>query len=113
IGAESYRFPEIYVAAYETGTKPLVDVVTGLLRRHAALGAVRATRYDLAALAFLSLVVGGPARLAAAGAPLSDRAIEARVAFNVELFLRGVAAPAKTKGRRRSAAAATRNGRLQ
>lgn len=113
VGAESYRFPDLYAAAYETGTRPLVEVLTALLRRHAALGALRATRYDLAALAFMSLVVGGPARLAAAGAPLSERAIEKRVAFNVALFLRGVLAHRPETARRRAVAARPHRGRLQ
>src|SRR3546814_8721885 len=43
-----------------------------------------------AATAFLSLVVGGPARLIVAGNVLDDAELEARIRFAVGLFLRGV-----------------------
>lgn len=90
INAESYRFPEIFAAAYEQATVPLIEFLADVLRRHRAKGAVTVTRPRMASAVFLSMVVGGPARLLATGNRLDPRGLEERIAFGVRLFLNGV-----------------------
>jgi hypothetical protein len=48
------------------------------------------TEPQRAATAFLSLVVGGPARIIVSGNKLDDREIETHIRFAVGLFLRGI-----------------------
>lgn len=90
INAESYRFPEIFTAAYEQATAPLITFLAQLLRRHRARGAISVARPEMAAMVFLSMVVGGPARVIASGNRLSPREIEDRIVFSVGLFLNGI-----------------------
>lgn len=97
INAESYRFPEIFTAAYEQATLPLVEFLADVLRRHRAKGTVSIARPRMAAAAFLSMVVGGPARLLTTGNRLDPRDLEDRITFGVTLFLDGVRAR-KTDG---------------
>jgi TetR/AcrR family transcriptional repressor of mexJK operon len=40
INTESYRFPEIFAQAFEQGTRPTIDFLANLLRRHMQAGAV-------------------------------------------------------------------------
>jgi TetR/AcrR family transcriptional repressor of mexJK operon len=90
INAESYRFPDIFTAAFEQGTKPVVVFLAALFRRHAALGTINVARCEMAASAFLSLVVGGPVRVIVSGNRLEPADLEDRIAFSVKLFLDGV-----------------------
>jgi AcrR family transcriptional regulator len=87
--AESYRFPEVFALAYERGTKPMVDFLAEVLRRHAATGALDIEDPERTSRAFLSLVVGGPARAIATGTVIPKEELEQRVRFSVRLFLRG------------------------
>lgn len=97
INAESYRFPEIFTAAYEQATMPLIEFLADVLRRHRAQGTVSIARPRMAAAVFLSMVVGGPTRLIATGNRLDPRDLEDRITFGVRLFLNGVRAR-KTDG---------------
>lgn len=90
INTESYRFPEIFMAAYERGAGPIVAFVAQQLRRHAEPGSTAHSDPEMAAAAFMSQVVGGPVRFAVSGNFLSDRQIEKRLAFTVKLFIEGV-----------------------
>lgn len=90
INAESYRFPEIFTAAYEQATMPLIEFLEDVLRRHRAKGAVSIARPKMAAAVFLTMVVGGPARILATGNRLDARDLEERIAFGVRLFLNGI-----------------------
>lgn len=90
INAESYRFPEIFTAAYEQATAPLIDFLAQVLRRHRAKGTIGGTRPRMAAMVFLTMVVGGPARVIASGNRLDPREIEDRIVFSVRLFLNGI-----------------------
>jgi TetR/AcrR family transcriptional regulator, mexJK operon transcriptional repressor len=90
IAAESFRFPDIFTIAYEQGTMPIVTFVADLLRRYQDSGAIRVKRPQMAAYAFLSLVVGGPARAIATGRNFDPDEMEERIVFSVELFLNGI-----------------------
>jgi len=90
INTESYRFPEIFVEAYERGARPIIVFIADQLRRHAAPGSIAASNPEQAAAAFMSEVVGGPVRFAVSGNFMSERKIEERIAFTVRLFIEGV-----------------------
>ena len=81
VNAESYRFPEIFDQSFEQGTRPTLQYLADLLKRHAAKGQVRIEDADIAAAVFLSMVIGGPIRTAVHGRPIHiamQRAGEAR-----------------------------------
>lgn len=90
INTESYRFPQIFTTAYERGTGAVIAFLADLLRRHDSAGAVCVDKPDMAAIVFMSMVVGGPVRIIVSGNPLSQQEIDDRIAFSVRLFLNGV-----------------------
>jgi TetR/AcrR family transcriptional repressor of mexJK operon len=92
LNAEAYRFPEIFEWATERGSRPMSVLLADLLRRHAALGRIEVESPEHAAIAFLSMVVGGPARLLQAGGRIDDARLEEMVGMAVRLFLRGALA---------------------
>lgn len=89
LNTESYRFPEIFDVAYEQGSRPTILYLADLLRRHAESGGVRVEDSEIAAAAFLSMVVGGPLRVITLGGVIDDAALEARIRICVRLFLDG------------------------
>lgn len=89
LNAEAYRFPEIFEWAVERGSQPMNALLADLLRRHAVLGHIEVGSPDRAAPVFLSMVVGGPARLLQAGGRIDEAQLEDSVRFAVRLFLRG------------------------
>jgi AcrR family transcriptional regulator len=92
LNAESYRFPDIFNLAYEQGTRPMIDFIADVLRRRSERGELAIDEPARAAAVFLSMVVGGPARLIGAGGRMSEAEIEERVRFSVRLFLNGARA---------------------
>ena len=90
INTESYRFPEIFLLAYERAAKPVVAFLADLLRRHDSAGAIGPDGHEMAARMFMSMVVGGPVRIIVSGNTLSQDEIDARIHFAVRLFLNGV-----------------------
>jgi TetR/AcrR family transcriptional repressor of mexJK operon len=90
LSAQSYRFPELFNAAFEEGTGPTIGFLTDLLVRYSRLGEINVTEPRRAATAFLSVVVGGPARVIVSGNRLDATEVEAHIRFAVDLFLRGV-----------------------
>jgi len=89
LSAESYRFPEIFNRAFEQSTKPTIDFLAAVLRQHNAAGTTDVTDPERAASAFMSLVVGGPTRIAVSGNKIDKVELEARIRFSVRLFLNG------------------------
>lgn len=87
--AVSVSMPEI--AAYNTrmGTEPTLAYLADLFRRRLLPADAPEPEADEAALAFLHLVVGGPASTAAWGVELNDEAIERHTRYCVRLFLHG------------------------
>ncbi len=88
--AESNRFPEMFTSAYKQATKPLVDFLVGVLRRHAAAGQINLDDPERTAATFLTMAVGGPSRLIATGSNLTAEELEERVRFSVRLILKGL-----------------------
>jgi TetR/AcrR family transcriptional regulator, mexJK operon transcriptional repressor len=92
INTESYRFPEIFVMAYEQNTRPVVEFLAGLLQRETAAGTLAVTDPTRAATVFLSMVVSGPVRVIVSGNRLTRAEIDDRLQFAIRLFLDGARA---------------------
>ncbi|MEO6093324.1 MAG: TetR/AcrR family transcriptional regulator [Novosphingobium sp.] len=90
LAAQSHRFPDLFNAAFTRGAGPTIAFLVDLFARHQARGGICVPEPERAAVAFLSLVVSGPARIIVSGNPLSDEEIEARIGFGVGLFLNGI-----------------------
>lgn len=90
LGAQSYRFPELFNVSFEQGAGPTVVFLTDLFQKYTAQGAITVTEPRRAATAFLSLVAGGPTRLIVSGNKLEEAELERHIRFAVRLFLTGV-----------------------
>jgi len=90
LGAQSYRFPELFNIAFEEGAGPVIEVLCRLFAAYGARGEISVAEPARAAAAFLSLVVGGPARIIVSGNVMSEAEITERIHFAVGLFLNGV-----------------------
>lgn len=87
---ESYRMPEIGVYNYRRGSRQTVAYLVDLFRRRLDPDASRPVDAEDAALFFLTLVMGGPARLTSWGEALDAAAMREHAHYCVELFLRGL-----------------------
>jgi TetR/AcrR family transcriptional regulator, mexJK operon transcriptional repressor len=85
--AEANRMPEISAYTYEQGTKLTIDYLADLLQRRLAIDVLQARD---AALAFLYLVVGGPANSAAWGVPVDLADVHRHARYCVRIFLYGM-----------------------
>lgn len=88
--AESGRMPEIGQFTHKQGTAPTLAYLKDLLEHRA-----RTERFDLsdpdqAALAFLYLVVGGPASMTAWGITLAPSEVDRHTRYCVRLFMHGL-----------------------
>ncbi len=92
LSAQSYRFPELFRAAYEEGAGPTINFLSDLFLRYSREGKINVTDPHRAATAFLSLVVGGPSRLITSGSTVDEREIEQHIRFTINLFLTGIRA---------------------
>lgn len=92
--AVSANMPEIAAHNTRTGTEPTLAYLADLFRRRLLPANAPEAEADEAALAFLHLVVGGPASTAAWGVQLNDDEMERHTRYCVRLFLHG-ALPAK------------------
>ncbi len=90
LNAEAPRFPDIFDRFYNKAAKPTVDFLATLLRRAAESGDVISEDPDAAALAFMSMVIGAPARIIVAGSAIAPAELDKRIRFSVRLFLNGV-----------------------
>ena len=90
LSAQSYRFPELFTAAFEEGAGPTISFLRDLFARYTAQGQIKVTEPQRAATAFLSVVVGRPARVIVSGNKLDDAELERHIRFAVDLFLNGV-----------------------
>jgi TetR/AcrR family transcriptional regulator, mexJK operon transcriptional repressor len=88
--AQAHRFPELFNEAFEEGTGPTIEFLCDLFKRANTGGTLAISDPQRAAVAFLSLVVSGPARVIVSGNVLDQREINRRIRFAVELFLNGV-----------------------
>jgi len=90
LSAQSYRFPELFHAAFDEGAGPTISFLKDLFVHYSKQGQIHVADPRRAATAFLSLVVGGPARIIVSGNKINDTAIEEHIRFTVNLFLKGV-----------------------
>lgn len=88
--AQSYHFPDLFRDAFGRSMKPTIDFLEDQLLKHSHGGALTLSNPRQTATAFLSLVVGGPARIIVAGQPLKAGEVEQHLDFTVDLFLHGV-----------------------
>jgi len=88
--AESGRMPEIGAFTHEQGTAPTAAYLTDLIRRRIRPDGIEVPDPAEAAMAFLYLVVGGPASMTAWGIVLDERAIDKHTRYCVRLFLHGL-----------------------
>jgi len=88
--AESGRMPEIGAFTYKQGTEPTVSYLADLIRRRIRPQGLEVSDPEEAAMAFLYLVVGGPASMSAWGVVLDERAIDHHTRYCVHLFLHGL-----------------------
>lgn len=95
--AVSVSMPEIAAANTRMGTDPTLAYLADLFRRRLLPEDAPMPEADEAALAFLHLVVGGPASTAAWGVVLDEAAIDRHTRYCVRLFLHG-ALPAQGSG---------------
>jgi AcrR family transcriptional regulator len=91
--AESGRMPEIGAFTYTQGTAPTVAYLTDLIRRRVRPGGIEVPDPEQAAIAFLYLVVGGPASMTAWGISLDEATIDKHTHYCVNLFLHGLLHP--------------------
>jgi AcrR family transcriptional regulator len=90
LSAQSYRFPELFKAAIEEGAGPTIGFLQDLFERHRKDGKLSVSNPHRAATAFLSLVVGPPARIITSGNKVDEAEIDKHIRFTVNLFLNGV-----------------------
>jgi len=95
--AVSVSMPEIAAANTRMGTEPTLAYLADLFRRRLLPIDAPGPEAEEAALAFLHLVVGGPASTAAWGVVMEEAAIERHTRYCVRLFLHG-ALPAPGSG---------------
>ena len=88
--AESGRLPEIGAFSYTQGTAPTIAYLADLIRRRSRADGLEVSDPEEAAMAFLHLVVGGPANITAWGVTLTEAAIEQYTEYAVRLFVHGL-----------------------
>jgi AefR-like transcriptional repressor, C-terminal domain len=93
--AESGRMPEIGQFTYKQGTAPTIAYLTDLIRRRIRPGGSEVRDPQEAAVAFLYLVVGGPASMTAWGIVLNQADIDRHTRYCVRLFLHGLLQPSE------------------
>ncbi|MFA7585993.1 MAG: TetR/AcrR family transcriptional regulator [Novosphingobium sp.] len=86
---ESYRFPDIFLIAYERGAMQTVKFLASVLERETKAGRLAVPDAEVAANLFMSMVVSGPVRIIVSGKVFSDEELERRISDAVRLFLNG------------------------
>lgn len=90
--AQSYQLPELFTQAFARSMKPTVAFLEEQFALYAERGEIVLRDSARTVSAFLSLAVGGPARIIVAGSPLAADEVEHHLAFAVDLFLDGIRA---------------------
>ena len=88
--AESGRMPDIGAYNVKLGTEPTLAYLADLFRRHLGRNGGGFPEAEDAAMAFLNLVVGGPANTAAWGVNLTPDEVDHQLRYSVRLFLHGI-----------------------
>lgn len=90
VSHESYRFPDMLERAFQNSTGPTIEFLTEYFEAKTITGELDVNAPKKTAIAFLSLVLGGPARLIAAGREMSKDELTDSVEFSIGLFLNGI-----------------------
>lgn len=90
--AQSYQLPDLFTEAFERSMEPTVAFLESQFAYHAAKGEIVLRDGRRTVTAFLSLAIGGPARIIVAGSPLPPHEVDLHLAFAVDLFLDGIRA---------------------
>jgi TetR/AcrR family transcriptional repressor of mexJK operon len=96
-GSVARRMPEIGARNVQEGTAPILSFLEDLFRRRLGERLLCFPDPADAAVAFMNLVVGGPANIAAQGQQLDGAFMDRYVKSSVCLFLRGVQTSADTQ----------------
>jgi AcrR family transcriptional regulator len=88
--AQADRFPDLARRTHATAGSPRQHLVAELLRRHAATGAIVADEPDILAQHFITMVAGGPARLASFGIAHTPESQDHHTRVAIDLFLRAL-----------------------
>ncbi len=88
--AESGRMPDIGAYNVKHGTEPTLAYLTDMFSRYLGPDGQAFPEAEDAAFAFLNLVVGGPANVAAWGVGFDEAAVDFQTRYCVNLFLHGV-----------------------
>ena len=89
LSTQSYRFPELQNSLFENYSGPTLDFLTRLFEKSTRAGRLAISDPRSASIAFLSLVLGGPARQIIAGSTPDNADLNARLEYTVTLFLDG------------------------
>lgn len=89
LSTQSYRFPELQNSLFENYSGPTLEFLTRLFEKATQGGQLAISDPKSASIAFLSLVLGGPARQIIGGSMPDNDELNARLAFSVALFLDG------------------------
>ena len=88
--AVSARMPDIGAMNVRLGTDPTLAYLTDLFRRHWSSNSADTPDVELAARAFLDLVVGGPSNASAWGVSIEPEEVERHMRFRVRMILLGL-----------------------
>ena len=91
LATESYRFPSLQSSVFSENTGATINFLTRLFEQHPALTDVVRQHPREAAIAFMSMVLRGPAQQIISGVESDPGALEDSVGFTVDLFLNGAA----------------------
>lgn len=94
--SESGRMPEIGAYNLKLGTEPTLAYLADLFHRQLGRSIGGFPEAEEAAMAFLNLVIGGPANAAAWGVSLTPAEVEHQLRYSVKLFLHGIVPQKRT-----------------
>lgn len=89
INTESYRFPDIFMTAYELGALPVVNFIAQVLVEETQAGRLAVEDPHLAANLFTAMVITGPVRVFVTGNYLPQTEVDRRIRYAIHLFLEG------------------------
>lgn len=88
--AETARLPQLGTTAYRLGSEPTAAFLADMFRRRIGHELANFPNADIAAHAYLHLVIGGPANSAVLGLELDPIEVDRFTRHNVQLFLHGL-----------------------
>ena len=87
---QSFRFPGLDRASFEESNGPTIEFLSTVFERFHTTGEVTVEEPKRAAIAFISLISGGPFRIFLSGSTLAEDELQKHIRFTVNLFLDGI-----------------------